>query len=161
MSIRSLVLILAAAVMITFALAQTTTNTRDFNLPPVGLGATETAEISVTNLAANASDGTAASCSGSILFHNSGGSLIGSATAFTIASGQISSARLPFSSAGATGTRTLIRGTVQLTLASSSPRPPCSLAFSLATYDTSTGATHALESAGLGPGYGPGPGRRE
>jgi hypothetical protein len=51
---------------------------------------------------------------------------------------------------------------VALTLSTASPRPPCALAVSLSTFDTSTGATHALVTGGGGggPGYGPGPGPR-
>ena len=162
MSIRRLVLTIAAIGAMSSAFGQSTT-TRDFNLPPVGLGATETAEINVANFASNASDGTAASCTGSISFLNASGATIGSATPFTLASGQILSARLPFSGAGASGTRTAIRGVVALTLSTATPRPPCGLAVSLATYDTSSGATHALVPSGAGggpgggPGFGPGP----
>src|SRR5215472_15964449 len=107
MSIRSLVLIFAAIGTISTALAQSTstTTTRNFNLPPLGLGATETAEINVVNFAANASDGTAASCTGSISFVNASGATIGSATPFTVTSGQIFAAHLPFSGAGSSGTR--------------------------------------------------------
>jgi hypothetical protein len=164
MSIRSLVLVLAAIGATSCAFGQTTTTTRDFNLPPVGFGATETAEVNVANLAVNASDGTAASCTGSISFLNLSGATIGSATAFTVTAGQISQAHLPFSGAGATGTRTAIRAVVTLTLPTATPRPPCALAVSLSTFDTSTGATHALATGGPGgggpgggPGFGPGP----
>ena len=163
MSIRRLVLMLASVGAISCAFAQTTiaTGTRDSNLPPVGLGATETAEINVVNFAANASDGTAASCTGTISFLNESGAVIGSATPFTVTSGQISSVHLPFSSTGATGTRTAIHGVVTLTLSTATPRPPCALGVSLATFDTSTGATHALVTGGGGggggPGFGPGP----
>jgi len=158
MSIRRLVLTIAALGAISSAFAQSTTSsTRDFNLPPVGLGATETAEINVANFAANASDGTAASCAGSISFLNASGSTVGSATPFTLTAGQTSSVHLPFSGAGTSGTRTVIRGVVTLTLSTTTPRPPCALALSLATFDTSTGATHALVTgAGGGPGGGPG-----
>jgi hypothetical protein len=165
MSIRRLVLTFAALGAICSAFGQSTT-TRDFNLPPVGLGATETAEVNVANFAANASDGTAASCTGSISFLNASGATIGSATSFTVTAGQIFSARLPFSGAGSSGTRTVIHGVVALTLATTSPRPPCALAVSLATFDTSSGATHALVTSGAGggpgggPGFGPGPGSR-
>jgi hypothetical protein len=49
-----------------------------------------------------------------------------------------------------------------LTLSTASPRPPCALAVSLSTFDTSTGATHAFATGagggpGGGPGFGPGP----
>ena len=167
MSTRRLVLMLASMGAMSCAFAQTTsttTGTRDFNLPPVGLGATETAEINVMNFAANASDGTAASCTSTISFLNASGATIGSATPFTVTAGEISSAHLPFSSVGATSTRTAIRGVVTLTLSTASPRPPCALGVSLAPFDTSTGATHALVTGGAGggpgggPGFGPGPG---
>ena len=166
MSIRRFVLTFAAIGAISSAFAQsTTTGTRDFNLPPIGLGSTETAEINVVNFAANASDGTAASCTGTVSFVSASGATIGSATPFTLAAGQLTSVHLPFSSAGATGTRGAIRGVVTLTLSTANPRPPCALAISLATYDTSTGATHSLVTAGGGPGggmgggpgFGPGP----
>lgn len=159
MSIRSLVLMVAAIGAISSALAQSAANTRNFNLPPIGFGATETAEIDVGNFAANASDGTPASCTGSISFVNASGVTLGSATPFSVTSGQIFAARLPFSSAGASGTRAAIRGVVVLTLSTATPRPPCALAVSLSTFDTSTGATHALVTGGPGggPGYGPGP----
>jgi hypothetical protein len=157
MSIRSLVLIFAGIGAISTALAQsTTTSTRTFNLPPLGLGATETAEINVVNFAAYASDGTAASCTGSISFVNASGATIGSATPFTVTSVQIFAARLPFSGAGSSGTRASIRGVVTLTLSTATTRPPCALGVSLSTFDTSTGATHALVTGG--PGGGPGGG---
>jgi len=158
MSIRRLVLMLASIGAMSSAFAQTTTGTRDFNLSPVGLGAAETAEINVVNFAANASDGTAASCTGTVSFLNMNGATIGSAAPFTVTAGQISSAHLPFSSAGVTGTRTAIRGVVTLTLSTAGPRPPCALGVSLATFDTSTGGTHALVTSGAGGGYGGGPG---
>jgi hypothetical protein len=124
------------------ASAQTTaTATRTFNFPPFGLGSTETARISLTNIAAAAANGTAASCTGSVSFLNSAGATIGTATTFTIASGQTSSASLPFASAGLSGARGEIRAVLQLTRANSSPAP-CSLLTSLQTFDTSSGATH-------------------
>src|SRR5438477_5878849 len=159
MSIRSLVFMFAAIVATSSAFAQSTTSTRTFNFPPLGLGATETAEIDVVNSAANGSDGTVASCTGTISFLNASGATIGSATSFTVTSGQIFPVRLPFSSVGASSTRAAVRGVVTLTLSTATPRPPCSLAVSLSTFDTSTGATHALVTGGTdgGAGYGPGP----
>ena len=164
MSIRRIVLMLASVGVISSAVAQTTTSSaRDFNLPPVGLGATETADIDVVNFAANASGRHRRLLHGHyFVSQRESGATIGSATPFTVtASSQISSAHLPFSGAGATGTRTAIRGVVTLSLSTASPRPPCALGVSLATFDTSTGATHALVTgggaAGGGPGFGPGP----
>ena len=139
-------------------MAQTSSGTRTISLPPAGLGSTETARINVVNVASASSSGTAASCTGTISFLNASGTAIGSATSFTVTSGQISSASLPFSSAGLSGVRGEIRGEIQLTLTSGIP---CSLAFSFETFDTATGASHIfLANPGGGPGFGgggPGP----
>ena len=156
--------LLAAAVLTAGAMAQTTTSstvTRQFSYPPVGLAATETAQINVVNQAAASSTGTAASCTGSISFVNASGTAIGTATSFTVSTGQIASVALPFNKAGASGTRTEIRGVVSLTMTTGTGAAPCALATSLETYDTSTGATHiflANEMGGMGFG-GPGGGR--
>ena len=145
MSIRRFAFTLFAMGMIHAAVAQTTTTVnRSLTFPPVGLGATETAEINVLNLAANASNGTAASCTGTISFLSASGAAIGSATPFTVTSGQIFSAHLAFASSGGSAPRAVIRGSVQLTLPTASSRPPCDLQVSMGTYDTSTGATHAV-----------------
>ena len=145
------------------AFAQTTTTpataTRALDLPPFGLGATETARVNLTNIATASTGGTAASCTGSVSFLNSAGAAIGAATTFTIASGVTSSVSLPFSSAGISGTRGEVRAVVSVTRTSGTP---CSLLTSLQTFDTSSGATHLYLSSGDG-GFGleggPGPGR--
>jgi len=62
----------------------------------VGLGSTETAQVAVVNLANAPSSGPAASCTGSIAFFNAAGTAIGTATTFTLGTGQVASARLPF-----------------------------------------------------------------
>jgi hypothetical protein len=111
------------------------------NLPPFGLGSTETARINLTNVAPTASAGTPASCTGTVSFVNASGATIGSAAPFTIASNVTSSFSLPFASAGLTGIRGVIRGVVQVTRTSTS-HAPCSLLISLETFDTSSGATH-------------------
>jgi hypothetical protein len=140
-------------------LAQTTTTTtRDLTVGPIGVGSTETIQVNVANLASNSSSGTAASCSGSISFNNSSGTAIGSATPFTATSGQISSVSLPFNKIAASGVRAEVIGVIAMTT-SSSTQAPCQLHFSVETYDTSTGATHAYVSGGVaggGPGFGPG-----
>ena len=143
------------------ALAQTTTTgtttTRSFTYPPVGLGSSETAQLNVVNDATTSSSGTAASCTGTIAFLNASGTAIGTATSFTVTSGQIASASLPFSRVGATGIRTEIRGVITLTTTTGSG-VPCSLASSLETFDTSSGATHLhLDQGGGLEGGGPGP----
>jgi hypothetical protein len=136
----------------TWGWAQTTTTTTEtfsssINLPVVGLGSTQTVELDVVNLASNASNGTAASCSGSISFLNSTGATIGTATAITdLGAGAAMSASLPFASSGGTGTRTLVRAVVTLTttVTSGKPSAPCSLAVSLNLFETSTGATDTV-----------------
>lgn len=131
------------------------TSTRGFDFAPVGLAPTETVQINVVNVASNSSSGTAASCSGTISFLDATGSTIGTATAFTVTSGQVFSASLPHSSTGASG-RSVIRGLVELTVSSSS-QAPCALESSLETFDTTSGVTHLMLA---GPGFGvggPGP----
>ena len=138
MFIRQFVLPLIVTV---WAMAQTTTTaTRTASFPPVGLAASETAQINVVNLAGNGTT-TAASCMGSISFVGPTGAVIGAATAFTVTSGQIFSATLPYAKIAASG-RTTVRGVVSLTVTTGTARPPCTLETSLETFDTATGATH-------------------
>jgi len=134
-------------------------------LPPIGLAVGETAQVNVVNTAvvntavantATPSGGPAPSCTGTITFYNSTGAIIGTAASFTVGSGQIFSATLPFASIGASGLRTVIRAAIALssgiaTLLPPVPQPSCALAFSLETYDNSTGVTHSLVS-GTAPG---------
>src|SRR5882672_4914207 len=103
-----------------------TTTTVQFSFPPTGLALTETAQINVTNIAAASSTGTAASCTGSVSFVNSSGATIGTATSFTVGTGQITSISLPFAKAAVSGSRTEIRGVVQHTVTRPST-VPCSL----------------------------------
>ncbi len=147
MLFRRIVLAIAAAgLAASGTIAQTTTSstvTRTSSFVPVGLAISETAQINVVNLAQPAaSGGTAPSCTGTISFMNSKGMAIGSATSFTLASGQIASATLPYVTTGATG-RTEIRGVVTSTSTRGSG-VRCSLSSSLETFDTSTGVTHVF-----------------
>jgi hypothetical protein len=161
-SIRRIVLTTAALALGAagaFALTSSATATRNITLPPIGLGGSETAQINVVNLASNTSTGTAASCAGSISFLNASGAAIGSATSFTVTSGQTFSASLPFAKTAASS-RTTIRGVVTLTESTTTTNPPCDLQVSMETFDTSTGVTHAyLAGGGLAIGGGPGFGR--
>lgn len=123
------------------AMAQTTTSssstvTQDLNYPPIGLASSETAQINVANLAAASSSGTAAACSGTVSFLSAAGAAIGTASSFTLTSGQISSISLPYSKVGGSG-RTEVRGVIMLTETPGSG-VPCELVSSLETYDTST-----------------------
>src|SRR5262245_2092248 len=148
-----------AALCAAGALAQTTgttnnTVTRTTSYPPVGLASSETAQVNVVNTASNAQNGTAASCTGSVSFYNSAGAAIGAARPFTVTSGQIFSTALPFTSAGASTTRTTIRAVVSLTF-NPSTAAPCSLASTFETFDTNLGATHVhigAEAGGLAIG---------
>lgn len=143
MSFRNFAFLLLAGLS-AGAWAQTTTTstvTQTFHLPQVGLAASETAQVNVTNLAANASNGTAASCTGTISFVNPGGSTIGTAASFTVASGKTDSVTLPYASTAASG-RTEVRGVITLTTTSSAPAP-CNLVSSMETFDSTSGVTHA------------------
>jgi hypothetical protein len=123
--------------------------TRDYVFPPVGLGSTETASITVVNTATVLSDGTssAPSCTGTISFSNANGA-IGTLTSFMVGSEQFKTVTLPFASAGLTGNRGEIHGKVSV-IVSTSPSTPCSLMFSLETYDSTEGATHLVLSNSL------------
>lgn len=143
MFFRSLPLLIAGLFSVFSATAQTTpTNiTRQYAFPPVGLGSTQTARVNVANTAANASSGTAASCTGTVTFVNASGTTIGSAMPFIVTSGQIFAASLPFGSTGvATNvTHTEFIASVQLNSPTTSPRPPCTLQTSLELDDTNSG----------------------
>lgn len=151
MSFQRLLLISAVALSgaISSAWAQTTTPftlTRDYVFPPLGLASSETASITVVNVATagTATTGTTTaatpSCSGTISFANANGA-IGSPTSFTVTAQQFATVTLSFASAGLTGDRGEILGKISLTTAA---HTPCSLMFSLETYDSTSGATHAV-----------------
>jgi hypothetical protein len=135
----------------------TTSVTRQFTFPVVGIGSTETAEVIVSNQAVNSSNGTAASCTGNVSFTNAGsGASMSSPTNFTLAAGAISHVSVQ----GVAGSRTYILPAVQQTITNGSARPPCTLEMTLEIYDTTTGATHAVltlegvRPVGLGNGRG-------
>lgn len=135
---------------ISSAVAQTaTTANRQFAFPPVGLGSSETAEVNLINVAANITNGAAASCTGNVTFTNAAGTTLGTPTAFTLTSGQVATARLPFASLGASGTRGVIRAIVNDTVPTAAPRPPCALEFTFQTFDTGTGANHTVQTGAL------------
>jgi hypothetical protein len=171
---RKTVLALVAVpfVVVVSAFGQTTfTNaiyTTTSTLPPVGLASSETAQVNVVNTAnvsvaylGSVSASTTPSCTGSIAFLDAKGLPIGTATTFTIGSGQISSVALPFAKAGASGLRTVIRAEIVTTVTVPAPSPgpvagpnipatpvlpACALQSSFETYDTTTGATHVFIS---------------
>jgi hypothetical protein len=117
-------------------------------LPPIGLGPTETAAVNLEDTAAPAtSSGVEPACNGSVAFYDAAGSMIGTSTNFSLAIRQISSVRLPYASTGTAGaSQTMIRAELTLAATFDTVSPPCTLAFSLETYDSGTGSTHALVS---------------
>jgi len=127
----------------------TSTVTRADSLPPVGLAVTDTIQVNLTNTATASTGGTAASCTGSVAFYNAAGTVIGTATSFTLASGQITAVKLPYASAGASGSRAVVRPVITAT-GTVPQSAPCSLQYSVETYDTATGVTHTY-AAGAGP----------
>ncbi len=171
MSIRNTAQAFAAGLIMTMcAFGQFATNatptstTTTTNLPPIGIGSTETAEVILTNTAAppsttppstppstgssvsnpaSTTTPTAPSCTGSVSFYNASGTIIGTATPFTLASGAISVASVPYASTASSSVRELIRAVISLTITFPSPAP-CALSYSLATFDTATGVTHAM-----------------
>jgi hypothetical protein len=109
-------------------------------LSPVGLGSSETVQVNLANTAQATSSGDAPSCTGSASFYDVTGTIIGAPTSFTVGTGEISSATIPYASTGATGGgRTMIRAEIALNAA-------CLLGYSFGTYDTTTGVTHAWAS---------------
>jgi hypothetical protein len=150
------ILIAAVCLLAATAVAQTTTTvTSDASTPVVGLAGSETVQINVINTAAASPSGVAASCVGAITFYNSSGSAIGSATSFSIGTGQVFSA----STTSGKTTRVSVRGVVALTETLRSG-VPCALATNIETFDTTSGVTHlhvdsaspAVQQGGPGPG---------
>lgn len=117
----------------------TNTTTTTSSLPPVGIGSTETVQVILANT--NSSAG-ASPCSGSVSFYDVSGALIGSATSYNLTAGETTQVSLPYAAAGSASPRALVRAMVSLT--TFSPDTACSLSYSLAVFDTITGATHAV-----------------
>jgi hypothetical protein len=138
-------ILFAASLFVTCAFSQTPVNfTRDYNFPPVGLAGTETAQINLVNIAPITTTTTeAAGCTGTVTFTNAGGTVIGKPTSFTTMGSQVTSVQLMFSQLqlSSTDVRGEFVASVQLTH-SIPATTPCSLVFSLETFDSSTGATH-------------------
>jgi hypothetical protein len=174
---RTIILALAghACLLTSAAIAQTIISpgpslvsfTRSYFFLPVGLAPSETAQINVVNTAPPPVAGTSSTplppCAGTISFLNASGAVIGKATPFIVAPGQIVSATLPYGSAGVAGAaRAEIRGEVQI-IPTPTPAavtgipiafPACSLSYSFETFDTATGVTHAF-NGGAGASFQP------
>ena len=137
---RRIILSVLAVVGMTAAYGQeAVSSTHTISLPPAGIGSTETMQVTVTNLAANGNNNTTASCTGSVSFLNSNGATIGTATTYTAAAGQSVDVKLAFASAASSGSRVDVRAVIAATQTAGAP---CELAYSLQTYDTSSGVTH-------------------
>lgn len=157
MSLRSSLWIAAAAAgcMIAPASAQPPsgnqhTYTQSYLFPAISLGTTETARISIVNIAPASKNGMQASCSGSILFTNLTGTQVGPAIPFkNVGTRQIFVGELPGASPSGPPSPTAsnipgaIQGEVDVTI-NKAAYTPCSLLLTLETYDTSTGAAHAV-----------------
>ncbi|HTB11201.1 MAG TPA: hypothetical protein VK752_06515 [Bryobacteraceae bacterium] len=143
---RNFALLALAAVIAGSACAQGTTNTRTstYTFPLVGLAASsEGIEVNLINLASNLSNGTAASCTGSVKFTTvSTGTVLAGGGTFTLASDAATSLAPTLGNNIATASnRILIRADLSLTI---TPGVPCSLASTLTTFDSATGVTHIL-----------------
>jgi hypothetical protein len=123
--------------------ATTASFTRDYAFPPVGLAGSETAQINLVNIAeaSTAAGATAPTCTGTVTFANASGKTIGTPASFTTTGSQVTSIQLTFSQLGSSGTRGQFVASVQLASAFP-PAAPCSLVFSLETFDNSSGVTH-------------------
>ncbi len=131
------------------------------NLPVVGLASSETAQINVVNLAPSGlfvsgsfSTGTTAPCAGTITLYNAAGSALGNPASFSISTGQVFSATLPYSDVTGTSkdARTAVRATV-------TTNPPCAVNTNIETFDTMTGVTHIHvegPATGIFPNFRPG-----
>jgi hypothetical protein len=142
------------------ALAQTTATSSSSipplsQLPPVGLAATETAQVNVVNTAPlPPNGGRTPLCNGTIVFYV-GGSIVGPVTAFGVGgydsrSPRTFSVALPYASTGGSGSRIVVLAVITPSILTpptdGSGIPPCALASSLETYDSVTGVTHAFVS---------------
>jgi hypothetical protein len=115
----------------------------------VGIGPSEGIEVNLINLASNPSNGTAASCTGSVSFTTvSGGTVTAGGGDFTLAANQATSI-LPTLGNNVVNqsNRVLIHAVVESTITAG---VPCSLASTLTSFDSATGVTHVL-LVGSGP----------
>jgi len=127
------------------------TPTRVIVLPPVRLAVTESAQIDVISSVAGFTGAPAASCDGSIRFTGADGSAIGTPANFVVGgtAPRVVSAQLPHASSGAAGSPATVSAQIALTprgavMYPASAVPPCVVAFSMKTFDTATGVTHAF-----------------
>jgi hypothetical protein len=123
------------------------------SLAPVGLAASETAQVNIANTAVNSPiNGLPAECGGSINFYSAAGTSLSTAF-FDVKTGQTSSVTLLYAATGAKGTRTMIRAEITFQvepgvydLLGPPFVAPCTALYSFETYDSTTGVTHVFVS---------------
>jgi hypothetical protein len=120
------------------------------HLPPLGLAASETAQVNVVNtLRPPPNGGVAPFCSGTVVFYDSRGGVVGQIRPFQLESAQMFSTPLDFASASPSGQRTAVLAVIclspfKVTSDAGAAVTPCSITSSLETFDTVTGVTHAV-----------------
>src|ERR1700678_736123 len=83
----------------------TSTFTRSYSFPPVGLASSETAQVNVVNIAAGstAANATATTCAGTATFANASGKTIGTPVSFTTTGSEVFSTQLTLRFGPSTG----------------------------------------------------------
>ena len=118
-------------------------------LPPVTLASSESVQVAVTSSAETHPE-SPQDCNGSIAFYGPDGAAIGAPTAFSVnQSPTIFLASLPYAAAGQKALTSLVSAQIALTanpitVPYLSPIPPCTIAFSMKTYDSITSAVHTF-----------------
>ncbi len=128
-------------------------------LPPVTIAPSEACRRRLRDAAAGDKESVVA-CSGTIGFYDVTGAPIGTPAAFNIGQKQsVNAAELTFATAGATGLNGVASAQISLTalpltVAYTGNAPPCVVNFSITTFDTATGATHAFANRTIhGPSH--------
>lgn len=118
--------------------------TRSANFGPVGVGSTETLQVTVLNNASNLLPlasliATPGPCTGSVSLFDASGKQIGSASSFSVAPGEMQSLKFGFGQLASSGSGVELRGVISIT-----PSTPsfCPLSYAVETFDTSSGSTH-------------------
>jgi hypothetical protein len=146
-------LVFAAGVLLVAACASAQTvvgGSPSVMIPAVGVAATESVQVNVTNMAPlSPNGGVESNCSGIILFYyspvNSPNSVLPFAqTGFSVASGQSFSFSAPYSSTSGAGGRQVIRPAINLAITTSGTAPACMLISSVEIFDTSSSVVHAV-----------------
>ena len=128
-----------------FAQTNSFTRTSNYTFPLVAVAVgSEGIEVNLINLAGNPTNGNPASCTGSVAFDTLATSTVVSGnTDFTLAAGAATSIvpTVAVSNQTAVWMRVLLKVVVTNTTTSG---VPCSLAYTLNTFDLTTGATHVF-----------------